>query len=644
MRIEKHLRFDPRTTPNYWESIANALESIYPNITWGNGTELRRSPREVATIFVCSTPSINTRQYYISYSSSFYREDQWTDIRVPKPVDGYIWVKNNTIDYDKTSDMFNSLNESKKKSEHAWMFNHSLVGIKFYEPNEYNDVGTIYTIDGEKPNGVLVVSWVNEKGYNYPEQITTIDKDGFIEDLDRKYLKILFNGDNIFDTLNESEDLEWAQDVVSNASNVVTYTQLYKGMKILPGGPDWIWGSQGKRATYGTIELYGGSDDEVYGLEGDDMEDENGGYWTQVTWRHKNGQYLDSNNYRVGPKYFDLLHYLGSTDLNEGHWDEVYKTKRYTQKFNVGDRVVMNGTVGGKTLTNELGTVLKFKHTGGGTGHPHRVYLILFDNWNDKKNNFLMSSAQADQNREFIDARCREGSCWYTTSDNLEPAPDSNELFSGLNESEEKYGNINLTGLSYKVTQKNDPQKWVLNTIISDNGKVVEKTLEPSESMRDFIGDYVQWDNIIKVPKEAIIKSLYNSHETVDLVIITMPGSTNYNFFDSLNESEEDDLEWARDTIKVDPLIRPGGRMPRKGDRIRITSKNREWMDNYEQCFENPFDITVTVLQVLPKSLEVSTTCLTGEFDVEFYVPFEVGAHARAYQDMDRFGIKIYPI
>ena len=97
----------------------------------------------------------------------------------------------------------------------------------------------------------------------------------------------------------------------------------------------------------------------------------------------------------------------------------------------------MNGTVGGKTLTNELGTVLKFKNTGGGTGHPHRVYLILFDNWSDTKMNFLMSSVQADQNRDFTDHRCGEGRCWYSTSDYLEPAPDSNEMFNTLNESED---------------------------------------------------------------------------------------------------------------------------------------------------------------------------------------------------------------
>ena len=48
----------------------------------------------------------------------------------------------------------------------------------------------------------------------------------------------------------------------------------------------------------------------------------------------------------------------------------------------------MNGNVGGKNFTNELGTVLKYKFTGGGAGHPHRVYLILFDTWNDKERNF----------------------------------------------------------------------------------------------------------------------------------------------------------------------------------------------------------------------------------------------------------------
>lgn len=139
----------------------------------------------------------------------------------------------------------------------------------------------------------------------------------------------------------------------------------------------------------------------------------------------------NSTNYDETSGLFD--------SLNEGYWEERYKSKRYTQKFEPGDRVIMNGNVGGKNFTNELGTVLKYKFTGGGAGHPHRVYLILFDTWNDKERNFLMSPVQADQNREFIDSRCREGSCWYTTSDNLEPAPDSSELFDSLNESDDNW-------------------------------------------------------------------------------------------------------------------------------------------------------------------------------------------------------------
>jgi len=130
--------------------------------------------------------------------------------------------------------------------------------------------------------------------------------------------------------------------------------------------------------------------------------------------------------------------------LKEGYWEELYKSKRYVQKFDVGERVVMNGTVGGKSITNELGTVLKYKHTGGGTGHPHRVYLIKFDSWNDKERNFLMSPVQADQNREFIDSRCSDGSCWYSTSDNLEPAPNTDNVFDQLNESEDDFDWVDL--------------------------------------------------------------------------------------------------------------------------------------------------------------------------------------------------------
>lgn len=249
--------------------------------------------------------------------------------------------------------------------------------------------------------------------------------------------------------------------------------------------------------------------------------------------------------------------------LNEGYWEDLYNSKRYTQKFEIGDRVIMNGSVGGKTLTNELGTVLKFKNTGGGTGHPHRVYLILFDNWSDKKHNFLMSPVQADQNREFTDHRCGDGRCWYTTSDNLEPAPDSSEIFNQLDESETDLGDgmpeINLcfdppitrdrwdevANVLHKlgVEWSNNISPLQYNPFDNESAHKVSLLTYMSWTRRE--GPVLSWDDSCKTYGEVSNLPIVDGWGWINRYIVDYDKTSD--LFDQLNESEYDDFGWVED-------------------------------------------------------------------------------------------------
>lgn len=419
-----------------WEETVKILKETFNHIRWAGSTIDELDSPSVGDRW--QTLAVHYDNYRNLFVMNFGREMPERYLTL-YPKHELINISELHTDFDQTSDFFNSLNESTGKK-----INNYKLGDKLYckedlfykgtfKPEKFATQGRIYEIIRLEED----YDWY-DYGYTGNRYVVQFDDDASEDEadhsisdrfIDNNFILIPKGTDNLdidFDKIYESEGLEWAEDVVSNASDVVSYVDLYEGIKVLPGGPDWDWGSQGMGAKYGTLQYRG---DQLYTQEGP-LDDENGGYWADIEWFDKNGNFLDSNNYRVGPMFFDLRLYLGSDKLNEAMGD--YKSKMYTQKFEPGDRVIMNGSVGGKTFSNELGTILKYKWTGGGTGHPHRVYLILFDTWNDKKNNFLMSPVQADQNRDFIDTRCREGSCWYSVSDNLEPAPDSSELFRDL--------------------------------------------------------------------------------------------------------------------------------------------------------------------------------------------------------------------
>ena len=113
------------------------------------------------------------------------------------------------------------LYESENKSDYSWLLNQSMLGLKFYEPKEFETEGTIYTVVKEGKNRIKV-DWVNTISENWPDQTTKLDKIDFIKQLNDNYLVLmpesmsLDDTINIFDKLNESEDdFGWAENLVT---------------------------------------------------------------------------------------------------------------------------------------------------------------------------------------------------------------------------------------------------------------------------------------------------------------------------------------------------------------------------------------------------------------------------------------------
>ena len=124
--------------------------------------------------------------------------------------------------------------------------------------------------------------------------------------------------DNFLGMIGESEedDWGWAEDVIKDSKDVLTYeylTSVAKRKKIyVKRGPDWD-------SSYLMPDHLAQDEGSDYGIVGD-LEDiyfdeETNNYWTEVTWVKKEkttsgrsrNKPIHSNTYRVGPEYFDLV-------------------------------------------------------------------------------------------------------------------------------------------------------------------------------------------------------------------------------------------------------------------------------------------------------------------------------------------------
>ena len=123
------------------------------------------------------------------------------------------------------------------------------------------------------------------------------------------------------DMLDESEEFDWAKDLISNVSNdisptgmvLVTKDNLERFRNIpVSRGPDWEYGDQDKGGS-GFIEI----DSRIF-VEGS--------FWVSVVWKNSS-----TNNYRIGPMDHDLYFNFNLIEgnnksknlLTEGRFDKV---------------------------------------------------------------------------------------------------------------------------------------------------------------------------------------------------------------------------------------------------------------------------------------------------------------------------------
>jgi hypothetical protein len=114
-----HLRFDKPISRQYWPVVVRALRNVYPGICWNGGGNLD-TYRSAVTLFITPKSDVDPRNprevkdyIGVAYSSTHIGKlnvPGWGEI--PAPVDGEEWVAKHDTDFDQTSDLFDSLNES----------------------------------------------------------------------------------------------------------------------------------------------------------------------------------------------------------------------------------------------------------------------------------------------------------------------------------------------------------------------------------------------------------------------------------------------------------------------------------------------------------------------------------------------------
>jgi len=201
----------------------------------------------------------------------------------------------------------------------------------------------------------------------------------------------------------------------------------------------------------------------------------------------------------------------------------------------------------------------------------------------------------------------------------------------------------NAKTLFYEIGHNDQPVKH--SNIVSDNhGNLLHIGIRDGKyniCYYIFVGDSTVEECI--AGQKLLLKLLNNGNiEPIESGI-----DTENIFNSSFNESikkiikeEVDEFEWAKDIVSKDFSYRPDGRRPQKNEKIRIISEDPSWLAEYEECFENPKDITVTVVDQGTIWINVSSMCDYGanqynQYRIDFYVPFG--------KEFIRYGITILP-
>ena len=215
-----NLRFDePISDANQLDKVLKVLAIVYPGLKWmggdpitthnvirdqeGNDNDFKYEPIYYLTIgFFSHAPD------KLTYTNSTYDDPSFADDEHNhfNWVDGWDWVRNNEVDYDETTDMFNQLNESYDFLKTTNLIGYIFKATAVTDPRYWvtrqviNDTG-----DNLIVNMGYSKAWEDEVGIeDFPQK--SIKKDMVIDFIDSGKWEIIGLPDyafNTFDIFNE---------------------------------------------------------------------------------------------------------------------------------------------------------------------------------------------------------------------------------------------------------------------------------------------------------------------------------------------------------------------------------------------------------------------------------------------------------
>ena len=353
-----------------------------------------------------------------------------------------------------------------------------------------------------------------------------------------EYLGMKQDTESIFDKLNESDEFDWAEEIIKDVPNLVDYRTVKQGDKVVPG-KDWLFGNQAQGSVYGIVDLeeYGG---EPAYIE-DSTDEEFHQYWVHVDWVNKNGNPTFRNNYRVGPEYHDLKYYTPKpAKRKKGINESEENIQEITHNdLQVGMTVIVDGyDVNEETQKweNKIGTVVyNYNEDEDDTSNS---FTISFKDWANGHDGSNLVECGSDKCWSFYDhcAYSEENNCqnidgikFYTVN--------TYDLFDQLNESEDdEFGWVKET-VSQEYHRYEDILPYLdFDDIISITG--------------DFTDDY---GNVLLSVEDVSFK-VYKKNNIVYLKWV-QPKDERPNGWSSISNSSEEvhmgssTFEWDKDLM-----------------------------------------------------------------------------------------------
>lgn len=547
-----YLRFEP---PIYGDAVGSKqlhkilglIENEYSGVYWFEGqsptefnpftdTEDEDVPDQIKSLTIGHWPDNPNLLTYGIWDDN--------DMNYQNAIDGWQWLRDRQVDFDKTSDIFSSLNENEEEipkityvfeppiedeetlrhvmhilnAEHPgleWINGVSVLTYDIYsEVFDKTDAGVVGALSigffPEEPNQLSWSSWV-DPDENWGSKVGVIDGWSLI----KKYG--IPNTEDVFDQLNESvgSDIQVGDFII-----VKDYRQLlrsltsalylqpdkkYKIIEVIPNfGVTFINNSNLKHTLkFETIDKF------FYVLKPNDFSG------TEDVFNQLNeSTYQPKLNLRFEEPIYEA--------------DELDKVLRVLEiaypglQWKGGDsitthNVIRDGNEGGFEYDPIYYLTIGF--------FPHAPDRLTYTNGPDDD---IGMADDEHHNYNWVDG-------WQWVKDNEVNYDETSDIFNQLNESYDFLGQTNLIGFKFKKTIENNPKLWVIRTVINDNGKELYFKYDFSDATRELLGSPdIYGGNLPQygdMPKEKVIDLANNG----DWEIIDMPTTDTEDIFNQLD-------------------------------------------------------------------------------------------------------------